>query len=265
MVILIGLTGGIACGKSTVSECLSQEYHFTVIDADKIVHELQMPGTSCYRLITKKWPEVVDGRDDGQPGPINRAKLGGIVFANAEARAALGKIMHQAIFMAILKKMFWSWWRDVKSRTIGRLFSKGNSPTHIVILDAPTLYESKYLLPFLSNALVIACSEERQKQRLLRRPHPHHPSQFLSETEAEQRIRSQMPLKKKMALAGYVIMNDKEEGDSKTALRSAVEECVCQWMPEQPQWRLDVLFGLIPLLLLVGSVSLVTIAAMNKG
>lgn len=248
--ILIGLTGGIACGKSTVSSILQKDFDITVIDADQIVHELQAPGGSCYAKIVRRWPQVVDPcNESSRGGVINRAKLGKIVFADAAERKTLGKIMNRAIFLAILKRIFYAWLEDWKRYIAGSDSSGGErARSHrIVVLDAPTLFETKMFLPLVSSTLVIACSEATQKDRLMRRPHPQRPGSLYSEEEATQRIRSQMPLEVKKRRAGYVLSNEADEEDL-SVLREEVKRCV-SWMSSQSSWRLNVLFGGVPLAL----------------
>eukprot|EP00796_Vickermania_ingenoplastis_P008545 gene8545-5992_t len=195
MVVLIGLTGGIACGKSTVSKQLATAHNITIIDADDIVRQLQGPGTTCTRKIADIWPEVVSPTT----GELNRALLGRIVFSDSNARRQLGRIMNKPIFLAILKAIFMAWWADILSRVgVGSGTAK-----RVVVLDAPTLFETRWFVPLVSNTVVVSCSPALQKQRLLARPNPLHQNARLSVEEAEDRIRSQMPLDLKKKMAGY--------------------------------------------------------------
>lgn len=269
MVILIGLTGGIACGKSTVSTFLgATETVSCIVDADQIVHELQRPGSSAVMKIGKVWPQVVDS----ETKELNRKALGNIIFADKAARKKLGNIMNRPIFFAIFKSIFCCWWNDTVRRVKGlilefsfrlkRCFQKNHTVLEqqrphgfaafmdhqIVILDAPTLYESKMLLPYVSNVLVIACSPALQKSRLIERSKNGTSAVNLTEEEAEYRIESQMPLHEKKARAGYVIEN--EYTNNLNLLKRDVEESV-KWMHTQSFWKLDVLFGL-PICFLAG-------------
>lgn len=220
--ILIGLTGGIACGKSSVSKLLTEEHHIEIIDADAIVRELQAPHAACTRLIAARWPHCVDP----VTGELNRPELGKLVFSDAQARKELGKIMNPAIFRAIMKRIVAAWWRDL------RLIGTSHLPT-VVVLDAPTLFETKTFTYFVSNSVVVSCSAERQIERLRRRNN-------FSEEQARQRIQSQMPLSVKRSLAGYVIEND--HVDNFDALRISVQACV-DWMVQQSNVRLTCIFG----------------------
>lgn len=222
--ILIGLTGGIACGKSTVSRILGDELHIEIIDADLIVRELQAPNAACTRRIAARWPGCVDA----VTGELNRAELGKVVFADARARRELGKIMNPAIFRAIFGRIVAAWWRDVKRTVSGAVPS-------VVVLDAPTLFETKTFTYFISAAVVVACTEDRQIERLSRR-------NGFGREEALQRIRSQMPLARKRQLADYVIEND--AADDLVSLHGSVRACAA-WMVQQSNVRLTCLFGTV--------------------
>nr|AGU68205.1 dephospho-CoA kinase [Strigomonas galati] len=210
--ILIGLTGGIACGKSTVSRLLAEEHGMAIIDADLVVRELQMPGTACMKKIEKQWPQCIKA----ETGELDRLALGKIIFENPDARKVLGRIMNGPIFCALVKKIMQLWWRSPRGA--------------VVILDAPTLFETGTLTYFISNAFVVACAEEKQVARL-------HDRNGLSEEDARQRIRAQMPLAKKRQLAGYVLENDT---DDVATLRRQVEESV-SWMRAQSSYRLTLM------------------------
>ncbi|KAG5479304.1 hypothetical protein LSCM4_01896 [Leishmania orientalis] len=222
--ILIGLTGGIACGKSCVSRILEEEFHIEVIDADRIVRDLQAPNAACTRLIAARWPLCVHL----ETGELNRAALGKAIFSDPQARRELQKIMNPAIFRAILKRVAAAWWRN--------LWRSGAalSPS-IVVLDAPTLFETKTLTYLISASVVVSCSEERQIERLRRR-------NGFSKEEALQRIRSQMALEAKRRLADYIIDNDYAEDFE--ALRRSLRACV-SWMSCQSDKRLTFIFGTV--------------------
>ncbi|CCW61997.1 unnamed protein product [Phytomonas sp. EM1] len=215
--ILIGLTGGIACGKSTVSAMLERDHHMQIIDADTIVRELQSPGAPCTRRIAQRWPECVDPLT----GTLRREALGKIIFNNAKARRDLAKIMNGPIYRSILAHIAYHWWKGLWH---------GSTDPYVVILDAPTLFESGFFTFFISNSLVIACSEQMQVERL-------HVRNGLSEEEARSRIQCQMPLEQKRKLAGYVIENNEVGLD---VLKKKVGESVV-WMRNQGEHKLTIL------------------------
>nr|AGU68171.1 dephospho-CoA kinase [Crithidia acanthocephali] len=152
--------------------------------------------------------------------------MGKLVFSDPQVRRELGRIMNPAIFRAIMKRIVAAWWRDV---TRLRSWRKPS----IVVLDAPTLFETCTFTYFVSSSVVVSCTEARQVERLRRRNN-------YSEEEAVQRIRSQMPLAAKRRLAGYVIDND--HVDDLDALRRSVQDCV-NWMSQQSSMRLTWMFG----------------------
>ncbi|KAG5479140.1 hypothetical protein LSCM1_02993 [Leishmania martiniquensis] len=222
--ILIGLTGGIACGKSSASRMLEEEFHIEVIDADRVVRDLQAPNAACTRRIAARWPLCVNPKT----GELNRAELGKVIFSDAEARRELGQIMNPAIFKAILRRVAAAWWRDLWR-------SGAASSPSIVVLDAPTLFETKALTYLISASVVVSCSEARQIERLRSR-------NGFSKEEALQRIRSQMSLETKRRLADYIIENDSAEDFE--ALRGSLRACV-SWMSRQSDKRLTCIFGTV--------------------
>lgn len=118
--LLVGLTGGIGAGKSTVARLLA-EHGAIVIDADSIVHELQRPGTDVFRAIVERFGDQVVAPD----GTLNRSKLAEVAFADEAARSALNSIVHPAVY-------------GVMSERIAAV----TDPSAIVVLDVPLLAES---------------------------------------------------------------------------------------------------------------------------
>ncbi len=121
---VVGLTGGIATGKSTVSRLLRDEYHVPIIDADVLAHRVYEPGTRAYKKIVAAFGEQVVSQDGS--GRIDRKKVGEIVFGNEEKRRVLNGIVHPEVRWEMLKEVVWCWWR-------------GES---WVVLDVPLLIES---------------------------------------------------------------------------------------------------------------------------
>ncbi|TMN21144.1 dephospho-CoA kinase [Lentibacillus cibarius] len=179
MTLIIGLTGSIASGKSTVS-LMFDDYQIPVIDADKISREVVMPGETAYEQIVEMFGESIL-RDDKT---IDRKKLGDIVFADEKKRKQLNSVVHPAVRERMLKK------RDAKAA----------SGEKCVVLDIPLLFESK-LTHLVDKTVVVYVDEEVQLERLMNRD-------GYSEKEAYQRIHAQMPVKEKAALADAVINNN---------------------------------------------------------
>jgi dephospho-CoA kinase len=178
----VGLTGGIACGKSTVARMFVQKGAH-VIDFDLLAHEVQEPGKPA-------WKEVVNhfGEEILQPDrKIDRVKLGGIVFSDRSKLHTLNNIVHPIVYQE---------WHT-------RLEKIGKKDNHAIVLsDVPLLFEGKMQQLFDLTVLVLIAPEE-QIRRLMGRNH-------ISHAEAEKRLKSQMPIGEKKALADIVIDN---EGD----------------------------------------------------
>lgn len=179
MSLTVGLTGGIASGKSTVSSLLIKK-GYTVIDADIEARLAVEKGEEAYQEILRHFGERVLLKD----GSIDRAELGSIIFHNETERKALNSIVHPAVRKRMTAK---------KERAISR-------KEQLIILDIPLLFESK-LQYMCDKTLLVYADEDIQLQRLMQRNQ-------LSEKEAMARIQSQMPLKDKKALADAVIDNN---------------------------------------------------------
>jgi dephospho-CoA kinase len=166
----IGLTGGIACGKSTLAEGLrARGWH--VIDTDRIAHQVMQPGQEV-------WKNVVDafGSSILQPDQsIDRKVLGRLVFADPLLRVKLNEITHPAI------RSVWQREREERART---------HPTHSLAVMIPLLFECE-LEQMFSAVWCVGASRAVQLNRLKARG--------LSEAEAAQRLASQMPVAEKMA------------------------------------------------------------------
>ena len=197
---ILGLTGGIASGKSTVAQYIQDELHVPVIDCDLIARQVVQPGRAAYRKIVKEFGPGVLKSSNGQMQPeIDRDKLGAIVFADPQARRRLNACTHPAIRMEIAKEVGWHW---LKGR-------------RMIIVDAPLLYESG-LDRFFNPVLVVACSEEKQLERLRKR------NPELSELHVRQRIAAQMDLKEKCRRAQHVIDNNGSLSKTKAQVEKVI-------------------------------------------
>jgi dephospho-CoA kinase len=180
MATILGLTGGIASGKSTVSQMLRQR-GYTVIDADLAARQVVEVGQPAYLAIVEEFGRSILHEEDDT---INRAKLGDIVFHNEEMRKKLNGIVHPAVRGLMLSE---------KEQAI-------KSGKNTIIMDIPLLYESD-LTWMVDRTIVVYVDEETQRSRLMKR------NQF-TEQEASSRIASQFPLKDKIGLADAVINNN---------------------------------------------------------
>jgi dephospho-CoA kinase len=183
---VIGLTGGIGSGKSTVSRFLA-ELGAVLIDADKVGHE-------AFESHTEVWREVVAafGRQILTPaGDIDRAKLGELVFGNSESLARLNRIMHPRIY-------------DMVKARIEEYRRQG---VDVVVLEAPLLLEAKRV-PSVDEVWVVIASEATVLKRLQERA-------GLAEPESLARIRSQISNEERVKHASVVINNDSSLTDLK--------------------------------------------------
>ncbi|GAK30367.1 dephospho-CoA kinase [Weissella oryzae SG25] len=176
--IKVGLTGGIASGKSLVASYLAQK-GLPIIDADLIAREIIKPGMPALLAIKEVFGHSVFNAD----GTLNRKALGEFVFSNAQALADLNAITHPYIYSEI-------------NRQLLQYQEAGNQ---LVILDIPLLYESGNLAQ-AQPVIVVTVSAEIQLERLMQRNN-------LTRVAAQQRIKAQMPLAEKVAKADFVVDN----------------------------------------------------------
>jgi len=176
---VIGLTGSIGSGKSTVSQFLA-ELGAVIIDADKIGHEAYKPDTEAWREVVAAF-----GRQILTPGgDIDRKKLGEIVFSNAEALARLNQIMHPRMYDMVK----------------AQLEEYQRQEADVVVLEAPLLIEAGWA-SLVDEVWVTVASESTVLRRLK--------EQFgLSRQEALARIRSQLSSEERVKHADVVIDND---------------------------------------------------------
>lgn len=178
-VAIIGLTGGIATGKSTVSGMLSDLGAF-VIDADAVAREIVEPGEPALAEIAAVFGEEVIG-DDGR---LDRGALGDVIFGEADARERLNKITHPRI----------------ARRMMQTARHAGEQGFRWVVYDAALIVENN-IHPALAGLIVVTCEPETQLRRLIERDD-------LSESDARARVDSQMPLARKVEVADWVVDND---------------------------------------------------------
>lgn len=174
---VIGLTGGIASGKSTVSAML-RELGAEIIDADQLAREIVEPGQPALEEIARRFPGVLtpDGR-------LDRPKLGAHIFAHPEERAALNAITHPRVRELFEKKT-----AALEARGIDR-----------VVYDVPLLIESG-LQHGMEAVILVVVPREVQLARLMARD-------GFTREQAEARLNAQMPLEQKVPHATYVVDN----------------------------------------------------------
>ncbi len=175
--ILVGLTGGIASGKSTASK-IFKDLGAYIIDADVLSREVVEPSKPAWSKIVKRFGKEILNKDNS----INRKKLAEIVFNNKKKRELLNSIVHPIVFKRA---------KEIEKEIVKK------DPDAVIIFDAALLIESGAYKKMDKNIVVYA-DEDVQIKRLLNR------NRFAKD-EAVKRIRAQMPLKKKVEFADYII------------------------------------------------------------
>ena len=175
---IIGITGGIASGKSTVTEFLRQK-GFQVVDADAVVHQLQKPGGRLYQVLVEHFGEKILLEN----GELNRPLLASLIFSNPEeqewSKRTQGEIIREEL--AALRNQF--------AQTEALFF-----------MDIPLLFEQNYASWFDETWLVYV-NRDVQLERLMKRDQ-------ISREAAESRLNSQWPLERKISLASYSLDNN---------------------------------------------------------
>lgn len=210
--LVVGLTGGIASGKSTVSKEL-QNLNLLIVDADVIAREVVEPGTTAYQNIVEAFlkdvPELVN-----PDGSLNRGELGKAVFGRQDRLKVLNGIVHGAVKKEIA-------WQLIKAYFTAH---------KMVILDVPLLFESG--LNYICGATVTIFTEkDTQLKRLLAR------NPELSEEDAEKRISSQLSNEIRNYKADKVLDNNGSLDQLKQSVKSVVNE-----LTPHPFWVIADLF-----------------------
>jgi dephospho-CoA kinase len=177
MIKLVGLTGGIGSGKSTVAQIL-RERGIPVIDADVVARQVVEPGTPAHAEIAAAWPEVMT-----LDGCIDRKKLGALVFSDPASQARLEAITHPPI----------------RAQVAAQAESLELSGHRLAFLEAALLVETGFY-KHLDGLVVVALGEESQVDRVMKRD-------ACSRESALARIRAQRPLADKICVANHVIDN----------------------------------------------------------
>lgn len=197
--MVIGLTGGIATGKSTVSSLLLKHGAY-LIDGDRIAREVVEVGKPAYHQIIAHFGEGICQLD----GSIDRKKLGRIVFSDPHERKKLESITHPYIFEEIRR----------------RIHEAEEARERLIILDVPLLFETG-LEKEADLTLLVDADEAEQVRRIMARDH-------LTEEEAKARIASQWPMEEKRKRADYILSNRGNLED----LEREVEEFL-RWVEER--------------------------------
>ncbi len=192
--LLVGLTGGIGSGKSTVSEALERR-GAVVVDADRIVKELQQPGTEVFAEMVERFGDGIVGPD----GQLDRPAVAAIVFSDAAALADLGAIVHPRV-------------RDEMTRRLEELAATDQ----VVVLDVPLLVESGW--EGMSGVVVVDLDPDVAVSRLVE-------FRGFDESDARNRIANQASREDRLAKADVVVDN----GGDLASLEAQVDR-VWEWI-----------------------------------
>ena len=176
---VIGITGSLGAGKSTVAEMFA-DLGAKVLDADEIAHQQITPKGTCFKKIVK-----VFGKGILTSGRIDRKKVAARVFGDMRQLRALEKIIHPAVRRVIKTK--------IKQHKV-------NKRTAVIVIDVPLLFESK-LDMCVDLSIVVKANKLKQITRATK-------ELGMSKTDAERRLKTQMPLKQKIRLADMIIDNN---------------------------------------------------------
>ena len=193
MSLIIGLTGGIGSGKSTVSNYLRGK-NLTLLCADKIAHQIMQPGQIAYRKIVKKFGKEILSSDK----TINRKILGPLVFKNPNHLKSLNAIAHPEVLKEFKKQI--------------RLHKKEK----YIILDVPLLFESG-MDKICDHIILVALNRKIQSQRIKKRD-------GITQVEIKRRINSQMPLREKKKRSNFVINNSGTWTQTKKQIEKLIKQ-----------------------------------------
>ena len=195
MTIVIGLTGGIASGKSVVSQMLA-ERGALIIDADKVGHEAYRRGNGCYEAVVEAFGTGVVGAD----GEIDRKALGGKVFGDPAQRERLEGIV-------------WPWMRETMDKRLAQIRAEG---TPVVVLEAAVLIEAGWI-PITDQVWVVTVAPAIARQRVIER-------NGLTAEQADARINAQLANEERAKYAQVIIDNSGTLDELKRRVTGAWEK-----------------------------------------
>ena len=167
MTFIVGLTGGIGCGKTTIEKMFQEQGNVAIIDTDVIAHELQQPGKAGYVFIKQAFGDAVINFD----GTLNRDYLRNLIFNDKEQKAKLEAIMTPLIYHVVTERIAEV---EANNAAFNKLKEQLGSTTEgplnaYIILTVPLLLESKVFRKLVDRVLVIDCPEDIQVDRVMKR------------------------------------------------------------------------------------------------
>jgi len=193
---IVGLTGGVASGKTAVSQILREEGAY-LIDADQIARELVQPHTATWNELIRVFGKGILQED----GSIHRKRLAAKVFSDSEQRNLLNQILHPRIKVEM----------DRRVKEIGQ-----KDPDAIVVIDAALLIELGNHRE-MDKVIVVTSTEKQQIERLKKRD-------GVEQEEAQKILSSQMPLEEKLKVADFVIRNEGSFEETKKRVKEVFQE-----------------------------------------
>jgi dephospho-CoA kinase len=201
---VVGLTGGIACGKTTVAKMFG-DLGIPVIDADDLAREVVEPGTPGLEQIVREFGRgVLDGS-----GSLDRKKVGDLVFGDEAARDELNAIMHPLI----------------RAAGSERIMAHQDDPAPYLLYEAALLVETSSYKAF-SGLIVVSAEESLQRLRLIARD-------GFTVAEANARIASQLPLARKIAVADHVVTNNGDLDGTRRQVAEVHDKLVAQFASQE--------------------------------
>ena len=192
----VGLTGGLACGKSFVGEELAR-LGCHLVQADEIGHDVLGPGGEAYAAVVEEFGRGILAAD----GHIERRRLAAMVFGAPDRLAKLNALVHPAVFRR-------------EDEMIAQF--RARDPHGIVVVEAAILIETGSHLRF-DRMILVVCDEEHQVERAMRR-------QGAAESDVRARLSRQMPLEEKRKYADFVICTNGDKEDTIRQTRAVYEE-----------------------------------------
>lgn len=223
---IVGLTGGIATGKSTVL-AIFKEHGIPVIDADDVARRVVLPGTPGWIEIKKYFGETVFNSDN----TLDRKALGEIVFNDLSKRQKLNSITHPKIHKEILRL------------TLQRFFL-GHA---FIVMELPLLFETRKMINFLHTIITVDCPKDIQLERLKLRDD-------FSEKVALKRIKTQMPIEQKIDKSHFAIDNS---GDLEYT-RKQTENIIKILQKSKFTWYFRLALLLVVVGVFIGGLNLIT-------